>query len=248
MTARPAPGGAAGTRSSISRPVTLMARTTHKGSSPLRTARARTIGERVELLFDGLQMGVFDGGIAFTFYPGSRLIQQEAVLTTYDANVAYYYDAGWEIDAETDVTPGRNMSTRVGYFDTAGTLQQIVATGMEPERVPVKVRHRTLSVATAGGSVAVLPAPHQYFFPRDFTSESRPCLVSRPARSRLARDSTDPRYQLAILSMDERATGTATADVGVLRAVRRDAGRRADRRRALHQRGSVPPQSTDTRR
>ena len=141
-----------------------------QGVFTLRTARARTIGERVELLFDGLQMGVFDGGIAFTFYPGSRLIQQEAVLTTYDANVAYYYDAGWEIDAETDVTPGRNMSTRVGYFDTAGTLQQIVATGMEPERVPVKVRHRTLSVATAGGSVAVLPAPHQYFFPRDFTS------------------------------------------------------------------------------
>jgi hypothetical protein len=36
--------------------------------------------------------------------------------------------------------------------------------------VPVQARHRTLAVKTAGGSVAVFPAPHQYFFPRDFTS------------------------------------------------------------------------------
>ena len=42
-------------------------------------------------------MGSFDGGLAYTFYPGSRLVQQEAVLTTYDADVAYYYDAGLDM-------------------------------------------------------------------------------------------------------------------------------------------------------
>ena len=41
------------------------------------------------LLFDGMRMGSFEGGIAYTFYPGSRLIQQEAVMTTNDPDVAY---------------------------------------------------------------------------------------------------------------------------------------------------------------
>ena len=65
-----------------------------QGRLALRSARVRTIGDRVELFFDGLGMGIFDGGIAYTIFPGSRLIQQEAVMTTYTADTAYFYDAG----------------------------------------------------------------------------------------------------------------------------------------------------------
>ena len=54
-----------------------------QGTLQLRGASARSIGERVEIVFDGVRMGSFEGGLAYTFYPGSRLIQQEAVLTTY---------------------------------------------------------------------------------------------------------------------------------------------------------------------
>ena len=86
----------------------------------LRAATVRSVGERVEVLFDGLRMGSFDGGLAYTFYPGSRLIQQEAVLTTYDADVAYYYDAGLEMAAAADRQPGNNMRTEVVYYDTDG--------------------------------------------------------------------------------------------------------------------------------
>ena len=32
-----------------------------------------------QVLFDGLRMGIFRGGVAYTFYPGSRLIRQDAV-------------------------------------------------------------------------------------------------------------------------------------------------------------------------
>ncbi len=141
-----------------------------QGVFRLREATARTIGERVELTFDGLRMGVFEGAIAYTIYPGSRLIQQEAVAATDAANVAYYYDGGWEMAAEADRAPGRNMQTRVSWYDTAGALRHDVSTGFDPERKPVKVRYRTLAATTAAGSVAVFPAPHQYFFPRDFTS------------------------------------------------------------------------------
>ena len=136
----------------------------------LRAATARSVGQRVEILFDGLRMGSFDGGLAYTFYPGSRLIQQEAVLTTYDADVAYYYDAGLDMAAVSDRQPGNNMRTEAAYYDTGGALRRIMLNGLRAERVPVQVRYRTLALKTAGGSVAVFPAPHQYFFPRDFTS------------------------------------------------------------------------------
>lgn len=141
-----------------------------QGVFRLTAVSARSVGERVEVHFEGLRMGVFDGGIAYTFYPGSRLVHQEAVLTTDQPDVAYYYDGGWEVGAAADRTAGGNMRTRVLYYDTAGELQELVATGYEPERVPARVRYRTLAVATDGGSVAAFPAPHQYFFPRDFTT------------------------------------------------------------------------------
>ena len=141
-----------------------------QGTLQLRGASARSIGERVEIVFDGLRMGSFDGGLAYTFYPGSRLIQQEAVLTTYDADVAYYYDAGLDMAAPADRQPGNNMRSDVAFYDTEGTLRHVTVNGLQAERVPVQARYRTLALKTAGGSVAVFPSPHQYFFPRDFTS------------------------------------------------------------------------------
>ena len=136
----------------------------------LRGAKARTLGERVEVVFDGMQMGGFAGALSYTFYPGSRLIHQEAVLTTNDPDVAYYYDAGLDMAAPADRTPGNNMRSEIAYYDTSGTLKKVYSTGFRAEREPVQVRHRTLAAKTAGGSVAAFPAPHQYFFPRDFSS------------------------------------------------------------------------------
>ena len=47
-----------------------------QGVFSLTKATVRTVGERVELTFDGLRMGVFEGAVVYTIYPGSRLIQQ----------------------------------------------------------------------------------------------------------------------------------------------------------------------------
>ena len=73
-----------------------------------------------------LRMGSFDGGLAYTFFPGSRLIHQEAVLTTYDPDVAYYYDAGLDMAAASDRQPGNNMRTEVVFYDTDGALRRIL--------------------------------------------------------------------------------------------------------------------------
>jgi hypothetical protein len=136
----------------------------------LRSAKARSLGERLEVSFDGLRLGIFEGSIVYTFYPGSRLIQQEAVAKTDEQDVAYYYDAGIVMQAPWDEQPGRNMRSRVSYYDTAGTLQTEASNGLQPERTAVKVRYRALAAQSRDGSVAVFPEPHRYFFPRDFTS------------------------------------------------------------------------------
>jgi len=74
------------------------------------------------------------------------------------------------MSADPDRQPGNNMRTTVTYYDTDGRLQHATLNGLQAERVPIQARYRTVALAAAGGSVAVLPSPHQYFFPRDFTS------------------------------------------------------------------------------
>jgi hypothetical protein len=139
-----------------------------EGEFHLRAAKARSVGDRVELSFDGLRMGIFAGSITYTFYPASRLVQQMAVVTTQAQDVAYYYDAGLRMAADADRRPGGNMESAVAYYDTGGQFRTAPSAG--PERQPVKVRYRALAFQTAHGAIAVFPAPHQYFFARDFTT------------------------------------------------------------------------------
>ena len=134
----------------------------------LTSARASSVGDRVELSFDGLKMGIFSGGIRYVIYPGSSLIQQEAVASTEEPDTAYYYDAGLRIAADADVRPGGNMDSHVSYFDSSGAFQSIASTG--PEWHPEAVRYRAIASRIGRGSVAIFPAPHQYFFARDFTT------------------------------------------------------------------------------
>lgn len=134
----------------------------------LESGSARTIGDRVELRFNGFRMGIFEGSIRYTFYPGSRLLHQEAVVMTKQPDVAFYYDAGIRFAADSDRRPGNNMESSRVYYDTTGKLRTEAAEG--PEWTPLKVRYRTVASPAGAGSVAVFPAPHQYFFPRDFTT------------------------------------------------------------------------------
>lgn len=139
-----------------------------QGEFMLKSARAATVGDRVEVAFDGLRMGIFEGSLHFRFFPGSRLVQQFAVMTTNEPDTAYFYDAGLSMTVDADRRSGGNMESSVSYYDTAAELRTRVSNG--PERQPEAVRYRTIAARTGAGSVAVFPAPHQYFFPRDFTT------------------------------------------------------------------------------
>jgi hypothetical protein len=139
-----------------------------QGEFALKSARAATIGDRLEVVFEGMRMGIFEGALHFRFFPGSRLVQQFAVMTTSETDTAYFYDAGLSMTVDADRRVGGNMQSSVSYYDTAGELRTTRSDG--PERQPEKVRYRTISARTGAGSVAVFPPPHQYFFPRDFTT------------------------------------------------------------------------------
>jgi hypothetical protein len=132
----------------------------------VRSAKARTVGDRLEIFFDGLSLGIFHGGIAFTFFPGSRLIQQEAAASTSEPDTSYIYDAGLRLNAAADRLAGWNMQSEVVYYDAGGQLR---SERPEFERTPVKARYRVIALRTARGSLAVFPPPHQYFFARDTT-------------------------------------------------------------------------------
>src|SRR5579862_583289 len=132
-------------------------------------ARAVSIGDRVEISFDGMKLGIFEGSIRYVFYPGSRLIKQEAVLKTNEPDTAYFYDAGLTFIADQDRTVGGNMGSSISYFDENGKFQTI----MPPygsEWHPLAVRYRAVDAKAGVGNVVAFPAPHQYFFARDYTT------------------------------------------------------------------------------
>ncbi len=138
------------------------------GRLMLNGVRAETLGDRVELTFAGFEMGIFRGSIRYVFFPGSRLIQQAAVASTNEPDTAYFYDAGLRMAVARDARPGNNMAAEVTYYDTEGKIR--VDHPNTPERLPAQVRYRTLAARAQGGTVAVFPAPHKYFMPRDFTT------------------------------------------------------------------------------
>src|SRR5258706_3283539 len=134
------------------------------------SVKARSVGNRVELLFQGLKLGIFEGGIAYTFYPGSRLIHQEAVVSTQEPATAYLYDTGLRFSAPaTGVRPGRReVVSPATYYDTEGRLHTEMTTG--PDRRPAYVRYRAIAAKLDAGSLALFPPPHTYIAPRDYTT------------------------------------------------------------------------------
>jgi len=113
------------------------------------SASAQTVGNRLQIQFEGFSAGILQGSIRYTFYPGMRLLHQEAVVTTHEPDTALLYDAGLRMMKATgDVT----------YYDTNGQLQTKTAFGLQ--RNAVEVRYRALAGGLSGGSVVAFPTPH----------------------------------------------------------------------------------------
>ncbi|MFL6414240.1 MAG: hypothetical protein ACJ74Y_01020 [Bryobacteraceae bacterium] len=134
-----------------------------------KRVQVESIGDRVELSFDGMTLGIFSGFIRYRFFPGSRLVEQAAVLSTNEPDTAYFYDAGLEMSADRDKTAGGNMASSIAYFDPLGAFRTVTP-AYGSERHPLAVKYRAVGARTEGGSVAVLAPPHRYLFARDYTT------------------------------------------------------------------------------
>jgi hypothetical protein len=127
----------------------------HAASLDLAAVRVESAGKRVTLSFSKLSAGPFSGELAVHLYAGSPLLHVEAVLTPEAKLVAYVYDAVLEGDF-------RTLAWR-------GNDDRFVRETPQGEARPLAVRNRTVLAETEGGTIAVFPPPHAFFYPRDHT-------------------------------------------------------------------------------
>jgi hypothetical protein len=118
----------------------------------------RSEGSRTVVTIGSLKADRFSGVLEVTFYNGSPLFNIAAVMSTQAQAAAIVYDAGlisrttkWKEIAWTS-TADQVESAAIQYGDSAKNLA---------------VKYRTIAVRNEGGSIAIFPAPHQYFYPLD---------------------------------------------------------------------------------
>ena len=123
--------------------------------------RVKTDGARLEVVFPGLEAGIFSGWLQFTVYRGTNLLRQEAIAKTDEPSVAYKYNAGLKGFTIAD-------DSRVVWRDTARGWQKYAFGGaVNQQGVALKARNRVAILEANGGSLAFLPPSHKFFWSRE---------------------------------------------------------------------------------
>ena len=127
----------------------------------VRSCDVKTNGGRLEIGFDGVELGVFAGRLQYTVYRGTNLIEQEIIAKTDADSVAYKYEGGLK---GLPIEP----SSRVVWRDTTGNWQEY-RFGGAPNSAPVPLRasNRVVVAESAAGSIAAFPPPHNFFWSRE---------------------------------------------------------------------------------
>jgi hypothetical protein len=127
----------------------------------VRACTAKTNGERLEVSYPGVQLGLFSGALQYTVYKGSNLIRQEVIAKTDAPAVAYKYDAGFR-----GIAIGAN--SRLVWRDAANVWQDYQFGGaVNKGEVTVQAANRVLAAQGPGGSIAAFPPPHNFFWARE---------------------------------------------------------------------------------
>ncbi|HSY19740.1 MAG TPA: hypothetical protein VK815_15460 [Candidatus Acidoferrales bacterium] len=124
-----------------------------------RNARVISDGSRLTVALGGVTAGSFNGDLRFSFFRNSLLIHAETVVSTHEKLRAILYDSGLS-----SATP---LWTNMVWDDPLGKIRRAPVT-IDAQAQPVGTKFRTMVAEGPGGSVAVFPAPHQYFYPLDF--------------------------------------------------------------------------------
>lgn len=129
-----------------------------------RQARVIGSGQRCKVVIDDLTIGPFTGSLEFTCYAGSRLIRVDAAIKTEKDRLAVFYDTGLVSESPS--------WKEISWIDTEGAPQRHLSQSHVPNNTakPINVRHRTIVASGDKGAVACFPPPHQFQFPRDYST------------------------------------------------------------------------------
>ena len=124
-----------------------------------RRVAIESAGRRAIIKIGPLAAGTFAGELEIVVYAGSPLLHVRAAMAPAEKGLAYIYDAVL-----------RTGEGRVAYEDLEGAVRRVGSGGEQV--TPVAVRWRTIVGEADGGagSVAVFPAPHAFFYPRDWSN------------------------------------------------------------------------------
>lgn len=121
-------------------------------------ASVQSEGSRTVISVGSITAPGFTGNLQITLYNGSPLFNIAAVLSTAIDSTAIVYDAGLVC---------KEMEWQnVAWCDVSDKMQAIQPLWSDTSKNEA-VKYRTIIGKTAGGSLALFPAPHQYFYPLD---------------------------------------------------------------------------------
>lgn len=144
------------------------------------SARVTHDGDRAVITIDGAKAGPFAGEFRFTLYPGSALVQAEAVMQTDRPSTAFLFDSG--LVARDGTTPFK----RIVYTNPDRHDVEVLPTAMQRDAIRVPVRNRMIGAeGVDGGFAFILPRPHQYFYPLDFCDNFQTAWVGGNYRQHL---------------------------------------------------------------
>jgi hypothetical protein len=117
----------------------------------------KSSGSRTVITLSGVEAPYFNGNLEITLYNGQPLFNVAAVISTQKDSTAILYDAG---------LVGKMPVKKVSYNDVDERLLTNNITSPDTAQ-NVAVKYRTIIGTNDKGSIAVFPAPHQYFYPLD---------------------------------------------------------------------------------
>lgn len=123
-----------------------------------RSARVTSSGLHTSIIISQAMAASFSGDIEITVYNGSPLFNIAAVMTTPVDSTALLYDAG--------LVSRNQLWNTVSWSDVDNAMQSVTPVAARPARNQ-EVKYRTILGEGQGGSLALFPAPHQYFYPLD---------------------------------------------------------------------------------
>ncbi|MFD2873177.1 hypothetical protein ACFS5N_11895 [Mucilaginibacter ximonensis] len=121
-------------------------------------ASVKSDGSRTVVSINGISSHNFSGHLEVTFYNGSPLFNVAAVMATQVDSTAILYDAG--------LVSQNPQWIKMSWAKTNDEFTTATSSAADTARA-VEVKYRTIIAETAKGSLAVFPAPHQYFYPLD---------------------------------------------------------------------------------